>query len=328
MHKTKKYLFSLIRIGLAIGLIFYLIKSDSIEWISLSGLLTGWTFVSGAILLFIIATIMQSWRLQILINTHNLNLSFYAAIRLTFIGLFFNTYLPGATGGDLVKIYYASKGNTGYKTEVITIILLDRFIGLFTLLTIPLILSPLFFSIIDAQKTLKGLLWISTIIAITILTIAILGARYDLDNSKILLWAEKKLFFGRELKRILHTIHFYRNSKWKILQIVCISYLVQILMISVSLLLANAVISDGADPKMIILIPLGYLVNTLPVTPGGIGVGEAAMESLFNLFSLQGGAEVILSWRIIMVLVGIIGLVYYLKGEKKFVSSGENNEPS
>ena len=34
---------------------------------------------------------------------------------------------------------------------------------------------------------------------------------------------------------------------------------------------------------MLLLIPIGFLANSLPVTPGGLGVGEAAMESLFRM---------------------------------------------
>lgn len=156
-------------------------------------------------------------------------------------------------------------------------------------------------------------------ISIGIIIVAIIGATFDLDNSKILRRIEQKVFFGRELKCILHTIHYYKDSKLTILMVIFLSYLIQILMVSVSLFIASAIITDGADLKMLILIPLGYFANALPVTPGGIGVGEAAMESLFNLFSLQGGAEVILGWRNIMVILGVAGITYCLKGEKRLI---------
>ncbi len=285
-----------------------------------------WQLTLVATLLFLIVTVLQSLRMQILINAHHLNLSFQAAIKLTFIGLFFNTYLPGATGGDLVKIYYASKGNPGKKTEVITILLLDRFIGLFTLLTLPLLLAPFFIPIIESEKVLKGLLGISLMISLGIIVVSIIGSKYDLENSHILNWIEKKIIFGEKLKRVLHTVHSYRNNKLVIFQALMLSYFLQSLMVGVTLVVIESINQLGVDIKMLILIPLGYFANSLPVTPGGIGVGEAALESLFNLFGMQGGAEALLGWRIIMVISGLTGLFFYLKGEKRFVFSSEDEE--
>lgn len=326
--KLKKYISIILRSGLAVGMLYYLVQSGSIDWSSLAGLARAWEYTILAIILFTISAVLQAWRLQILINAHHLNLSFLASVRLTFIGIFFNTYLPGATGGDLVKIYYASKGNPEDRTEVITILLLDRFIGLFSLLLLPLLIVPFFIEVIETQKILMGLLGTSLIFTLVIVVIVFIGARYDVTNSKILNWIENKTFIGNTLTRVLYTIHSYKNNKAVIIKALLLSFLLQSTMVLVSLVISEATNPAGADIKMIILIPLGYLANSLPVTPGGIGVGEAALESLFNLFSLQGGAEVILGWRLIMVVVGLAGLGFYLKGEKRFVfKTGQDDTP-
>ena len=64
---------------------------------------------------------------------------------------------------------------------------------------------------------------------------------------------------------------------------------------------------------------MGFIINTIPITPGGIGVGEAAMENLFLLAGLEGGASTLLGWRIIMIVSGLIGLACYLRGKDRFV---------
>ena len=74
---------------------------------------------------------------------------------------------------------------------------------------------------------------------------------------------------------------------------------------------------------MAVLIPLGHLANTLPITPGGLGVGEAAFNKLFALAGLEGGAETLLGWRLLTLLLGLVGLVFYLQGRKRFVHAGE-----
>ena len=314
-------LFALLRIALAVAMLAYLGQSGFINWRSLNGLIAAWPYTLAAVFLFIIASSFMAWRLQLLVNAHHLSLSFSAAVQLTFIGIFFNTYLPGATGGDLIKIYYASKGNPGKRAEVVTILFLDRFIGLFCLLSIPLILAPFFTDMITSQSILRGLLTVSLSISLSIIVLAFIGARVDIENSKLLGWIFEKLPLGNLLKRVLHTIHFYRHYKAVVLKAVLLSLIVQFLMIGVSLLVSEAINPAAFDARMVVLIPLGYLATSLPVTPGGIGVGEAALESLFNLFGLQGGAEILLGWRAIMVIVGLIGLGFYMKGKKQFVFS-------
>ena len=51
------------------------------------------------------------------------------------IGIFFNNFVPGLTGGDFVKAYYVSR-ETHKKTEAITTVFLDRAVGLFALSTL------------------------------------------------------------------------------------------------------------------------------------------------------------------------------------------------
>lgn len=329
LQNVPRHFFTLLRLALAGGMLYYLVLSGSIEWSSFKGLAHSWQFTLVAMLLFFIATVFQAWRLQILINAQHLNLSFVASIRLTFIGLFFNTYLPGATGGDLVKIYYASKGNPGNRTEVITILLLDRFIGLFSLLTIPLLLAFFFTDLIASTKVLQGLLVISAAIAVAIIVIAVVGARMDLDENRVMHWIEHKVVFGSRIKRMFHTLHSYRHQQSAIFKALFISFFLQFQMILVAVAISAATNpQQGTDLKMLVLIPMGYMANSLPVTPGGLGVGEAALESLFKLSGLQGGAEVLLGWRLMMVIVGLLGLVFYLRGEKRFVFDAAHEQKS
>lgn len=314
-----KFLFTLLRLAIAAAMLWYLSQAGSIDWQSFIGLAKQWPYTLAAIGLFIISTLIQSERLRILINTHQLDLTYFAAVKLTFIGVFFSTYLPGATGGDLVKIYYASKGNPGVRAEVITIMVLDRFIGLFSLLTLPLLLAPFFIELITAHQVLQAILAVSAAISSGIIIFTIIGAKFELADNRLLNWIENKFSFGSLLVRMLHTIHYYRNNIGVIFKALFYSYTLQLLMVGVALAIAQATNALGADLKMLFLIPMGYFANSVPITPGGLGVGEAAMESLFLMGGLTGGAETILGWRLTMIVVGLLGLVFYLKGEKRFV---------
>jgi len=71
--------------------------------------------------------------------------------------------------------------------------------------------------------------------------------------------------------------------------------------------------------RLALVAPIGHLVNSLPLTPGGIGVGETAFNSLFKLTGMSGGAEALLCLRLWNVLVSSLGLVIYLLGMRRVV---------
>ena len=53
--------------------------------------------------------------------------------------------------------------------------------------------------------------------------------------------------------------------------------------------------------------PVGLLANALPISPGGIGVGEKSFDVLFNLVGGTGGGTTFLITRIFMYSPALIG---------------------
>jgi uncharacterized membrane protein YbhN (UPF0104 family) len=88
---------------------------------------------------------------------------------------------------------------------------------------------------------------------------------------------------------------------------------------AITLLLARALDPAGFAWAMVLLIPLGFMANVVPLTPGGLGVGEAAFDGLFRLAGFSGGAELLLAWRLLTVLPAAVGLVVYFQAGRRFV---------
>jgi uncharacterized membrane protein YbhN (UPF0104 family) len=61
----------------------------------------------------------------------------------------------------------------------------------------------------------------------------------------------------------------------------------------------------------------GMLANAVPITPGGLGVGEAAFEGLFALVGVAGGATLLFLWRVGVVPVAVLGAILYLMGVRR-----------
>ncbi len=85
-----------------------------------------WPVTLAAFLLLMISTLVTAWRLCVLMEPLGMHLTVLASTPLGLIGMFFNACLPGSTGGDVIKIYFAAEGNRGRRTEVATVLLLDQ----------------------------------------------------------------------------------------------------------------------------------------------------------------------------------------------------------
>ncbi len=77
--------------------------------------------------------------------------------------------------------------------------------------------------------------------------------------------------------------------------------------------------AELSTSTLCLVAPLGHLINSLPLTPGGIGVGETAFNSLFALVGFRDGADALLCLRISSLLVGALGLLNYLFGMGRIV---------
>ena len=308
-----------LRMGIGLGLLAYLGFSGTIDWGSLIGLARGWPLALVSLGLLFIATCIASWRVCLLMRPHDLYLSLTASMKLMLIGYFFNTCLPGATGGDVIRIYYATGGNRGRRLEIVTIFLFDRLIGLCGLLLLPLFLAPFFRPLLIAVPGLRNLIWITGVAAAVALSIVWLCTYGQRFCRHIIDWVLGKLPQGQYVARMLDTLSLYRSHMATLSVTIGLSVVVHICVMLGSLFIAQVTTTTGARETMALLIPLGFVANGLPLTPGGLGVGEAAFDQLFQLVGLTGGAIVILGWRMLMFILGLPGLAFYIFAKKQIV---------
>ena len=62
----------------------------------------------------------------------------------------------------------------------------------------------------------------------------------------------------------------------------------------------------------IAVAPLVILANTLPVTPGGVGIAEGASAGLYALVGQAGGANGMLLTRLFIVIHALMGFPFFL----------------
>ena len=189
------------------------------------------------------------------------------------------------------------------------------------MLMFPLLLVPFFPQLVASSPTLRKILLLAAVIAIAMMAGFLVCLSTRVRNSRVLLWMFRKMPLGAYAERMFDALHGYGNHLGTLLASVAISLLGHVVTAVTVIILAIATGGVVRSLEVGMLVPIGFLANTLPLTPGGLGVGEAAFARLFRLAHVATGAEALLGWRLLTTLISLMGLVYYLQGRKQFVKT-------
>ena len=231
-------------------------------------------------LAFILVIMFGAFRWHWLVNSQNLSLSLAQAMKLTWIGIFFNNFVPGQTGGDLIKAYYIAKNSPQKRLIAVLTVIADRLIGLTALIIVSLITVSLFF---ERFRDIALILWLGIIVGI-LFAIALFNRsiRRTLGLNKLIKKLPTKI--SALIYELDGAIRNYQNHKrgiviWWILSI--FNHVINMLGMYA---LSRAINMGVPAVEFFALVPVIFIVSALPIAPNGWGIGEALFGNLFGQY--------------------------------------------
>lgn len=247
-----------------------------------------------------------------LLETQGVYLSYFHVLRLYFVGLFFNNFMPGNVGGDVKKVYdIRVQGGVDSVGAGLTATFFDRLFGFFFLTLLALGVGSLFFIHDSAQRVfVLPSLW--AFLGFCLLFAMIFSRRLGKLISKILSVVVPEKFIIR-FERMLERFRSFRI--WKLWgKLFVLSTITQILRVLVHYFCGLALGLDIAVSWYFFYIPLVALVSALPISIGGFGPRELLAQSLFA----KAGVPVLES-VIVQLLAYLAGLLISLFGAVFFL---------
>jgi len=235
-------------------------------------------------------------------------------MRIVAMGAFFATFLPGSAGGDLVRGVYIYQASHGHRTSALLSIFIDRLIGLTA------------FVVFGVAATLTrpasgygifeySIFAFAALFAIGIVVLFVFGHR--------IAQFVNRLFTGRSQKIAAiiddagEALHQY-SRQWRSVLLCLLLSLIIVFIIAVTVVvIADATEFGGLSPvEYGIAGVYAMIANSLPFTPGGLGIGEGAFASACvalepTITSIPYGT-IFLVLRCVIVLSTLPGLVVYL----------------
>src|SRR6187200_522820 len=93
-------------------------------------------WIGAAFVAYLVVELAAVIRWNILLKVQQIHLSNARVGALFLIGMFYNQFLPGGTGGDIMKSYLLLKETPGKATGALLAVVFDRMVGLVALITI------------------------------------------------------------------------------------------------------------------------------------------------------------------------------------------------
>ena len=284
----KKLATTTLKIAVSAAAVFYLIHSidSEEEELILDALQTAnWGILLLAFLLFNLSKILSSVRLNKYFKCISVVLDERFNLKLYYLGMFYNLFLPGGIGGDGYKVYYLNREHGGSVKKLVAATILDRLSGVVVLGFLALILAIV--SSVDQIVPGQNLLLISLAIA-----------------SFPLFW-------------LIHN-RFFKDFNPEFIRALIMGFGVQLSQLVCAALILWSIDAPGSYFDYMTLFLVSSVVAVLPFTIGGIGARELVMLKGVAFFAtLHGAAPMALAFSILFFVItavsSLIGIYFTIR---------------
>jgi len=300
------------------SLIVFVYLGAKVDWGSflkaLASVSLPWFGMSLALLT--LCSVIGALRWHALLEIQQIALPFWRTLSVTFIGIFFNSFLLGSSGGDAVRIYIAAKDSPGRKVEAACSVLADRLVGIIALCLAALLI--LRFSEVVGNPELRRL---SDLSGVSLAIGSIATLLFFLFPGSLFQHIAPRLMNKENqgsLTSSFRAILAHRDHPWQLAQALVLSFVIVVLLVLTAAALAKSLSLSIPLSSLAVIIPLVLVIISIPVSISGFGVREGAFSFLFGVYRIGGDTYVekamlfSLFWFFITLLTNSIGGLFFV----------------
>jgi len=273
----------------------------------------------------------SAYRWKILLAAHNMKLSISYLVQSYAVAMYFNNILPSTIGGDVVRAY--DTWRAGFpKGKSITVVLVERFLGLLALLGFAIVAI---FVATDFREKIPNLTYwvVGVFLLMVLMTIFIFINQKAISKIGLLMDLPGVRVFKKFGKKFADAFKEFRGKNKALCGAVVLSLILQINVIVHYWLISKALGMNISLVKFLFIVPIALFIMMIPVSINAIGL----RENLYVFFLVPYGASIAqciaFSWIAygMILLLGIFGgiiLSFRKQGKhpQQFVETSEKEE--
>ena len=267
-------------------------------------------------------------RWYLLVRAQGLPCRLRDAFRLGLFGFFYNAFLPGSVGGDAVKAAGLALSQKRRTVAVATVVM-DRAIALWGLVWFVALLGGAFWALGwlegPAAATSQRIVTLAgAIVATSVVAWLLLGLLPDWRAERFAGRLARIPKVGTAAAEFWRAVWMYRCQQRSVATALVLSWIGQVGFVFTFYFSVLALWdpSAGRIPTVaehFLLVPIGLVIQAMPGSPGGAGIGEAGFGGLYAWFGCAAAVAVLgsLVQRVIMWTIGLIGYLIALRMPSK-----------
>ena len=277
-----------LKVAVSLGLIIFL--AWRMDWAQVAQTMANvgdnYWYLIPAIVLFLAAMTNASLKWFVLLRAQGIAVPFGALLNYTFVGYFFNNFLPANVGGDVMRGYGLAK-YTERAAEAAVSIVVDRLVGLLAFMLAAVVSVVVAVFLMHSQNLQNvGLAAVIGVVAVAGVFAILLSRRARSLVGRAFFW-RPLIRMAPTYERLSVALDAYRHKPGALFVALCLGVLTLLLTNFTDYFIAQSL--GGGMPLIYIFIfnPIIAFVLLVPVSIGGLGVTQAAYPFFYSLVGVS-----------------------------------------
>jgi glycosyltransferase 2 family protein len=276
--------------------------------------------------IFPLTFIITSFRWHELLKALDVRLALRRTFELNLVGAFYNTFMLGSVGGDVLKMYYTAK-QTHHRTRAVMSVAVDRIIGLLALIILGGTMaaySAVRLGIPQTDGVAIGslALILATAVGLVLFYNPLLHRLSGLD------WLLGRLPMKDRIGRAVEAMRLYGKRPRLAVAALVVSFPVHVVVICSAFFAGVAFGLHIPWPYYWTVVPVAVLAGSIPISPQGAGVMEYFAIWLLAPIGVGVAEAVVLtmSIRLVQVLWNLACGLVVLRGGYRVPTTAQEQQ--
>ena len=264
-----------------------------------------------AFLVLILCSLLVITRWYVLLRAVGCPTRWFQVLRVTYVGLFFNLVLPGMNGGDLARAYWIVKGHPEKRAVALMSVFVDRLLGLFAM---TLLATVAIYTNNERFESLRlPVLAVCSAMLVGGLALINPHLRHLIRFDALM----GKLPGGEKMRSLDSALRLYASRPTAVALSILLSVANHLGAAAALYMLGQGLGDHHGFHDYVCLATVVNTLSAVPITPGGLGVGEMLAGSMLRLAggSYTIGVAASITYRVGLFALGLLGgLVLIMPG--------------